>query len=169
MGLIRRTLIRVTIRDSEQTISFLTNDDMAPRLAAGCSVNPADLEELLLATETYQHGFAAIIMAELMEFDKRLKRDGPDFIHQAIDAARDTDEPVAMAFQVIDEPTEAEALRPRVCELLLIDLVDRLIEASENLEINRFDEVQVHTGQELTDKAVTYILPREWRLRPAAT
>jgi hypothetical protein len=71
-----------------------------------------------------------------------------------------------MAFQVIDEITEAEALRPRDCELMVIDIVEHRFETSEELKIHRFGEVQIHTGEELTEKTVTYILPKEWRIRP---
>jgi len=159
-------LVRVSIKDSEQTVTFLTSEEMVPRLVAGCSINPADLGELLAATETYQRGFAAAIMSDLMVFDKRLRRDGPGFIRQAIAAARESGQAVTMAFQVIDEITEAEALRPRESELLVIDVTGHLFETSEELEIHLFGEVQIHTGEELTEKTVTYILPKEWSIRP---
>jgi hypothetical protein len=72
-------LIRITIQDTQQTISFPGDEDTLLRLVAGCSVNPTSLAELLIASDIYQRGIAAAIMADLMEFDKTLHREGADF------------------------------------------------------------------------------------------
>lgn len=157
-------MIRVTVKDPEQTISFLAKAETMFRLVAACSINPANLGQLLIAAETYQRGLAASVMAELMEFDKALKREGSAFIHEAIAEAQDKGEALAITFQVIDESTKLEALWPRNCELVVFDLNKHLITASEGLEIPASGEVTIHSGEALTEQRVTYILPQSWTI-----
>ena len=98
---------RVTIKDSEQTISFLTGEGIAERLVAGCSANPDTIGELLLATDIFWRGVAAAVMASLIIFDKTFQHDGPV---QALDVATttSTDEQIVCgAFQVVDEQSAA--------------------------------------------------------------
>ncbi len=63
-------MIRITIKDARQIISFLSDEDIFLRLIAGCSANPSNLGELLIATEIYHRGITATLMGDLMEFDK---------------------------------------------------------------------------------------------------
>jgi len=133
---------------------------------AGCSINPANLGELLMATEIYQQGVTARIMVDLMEFDKMLRHKGPSFIHEAISSAQAQSETLEITFQVIDERTEREALVPRECELVVLDLAQHNIVASESLDIPFSDEVHIYNGQTRTNKTVTYILPQNWTIEP---
>jgi hypothetical protein len=157
-------LIRVTIIDAEQTISFLASQDSLLRLVAGCSVNPGDAGELLIATDLYQRGIASTVMAGLMEFDKLVQRQGPGPFREALEQAKLQEQPLTMTFQVIDEASQTEALQPRVCELAIIDLTSCTIRTSPGLQILPNSEVRIHTGQALTDKHVTYILPQQWKI-----
>lgn len=159
-------MIRVTVKDPEQTISFLAEVETMIRLVAACSINPESIGQLLMAAETYERGFTTRIMAELMEFDKALEREGPEFIREAIAEAKNNDEAMAFTFQVIDESTELEALQPRNCQLVVLDLPKHLITVSEGLEIPVSGEVVIHSGEELTEQRVTYILPQIWRIEP---
>ncbi len=160
-----RELIRVTIKDTEQTVSFLTNKNSVLRLVAGCSINPANLGELLIATDTYQRGIATAIMADLMEFDKAVSHGGSCFIHDAISAAQDKGEALETAFQVIDESTEREAMHPRACELVVLDLTQHTISASEGVTIPLSGDVHVSIGEGRTNQSVTYILPQDWTVQ----
>ena len=132
------------------------------RLVAGCSINPANLAELLIATETYERGIASATMADLMKFDKALSHKGTGFIQDAISAALDKGEMLEAAFQVIDESTERQAMHPRACELVVLDLTQHTISASEGVTIPISGEVYISTGEELPNQAVTYILPQDW-------
>jgi hypothetical protein len=156
-------LIRVTIIDSQQTISFLASHDSLMRLVAGCSSNPGDTGELLIATDLYQRGIASAVMAGLMEFDKMVQRQGPGAFQEALEQAKQQEQPLAMSFQVIDETSQEEATQPRACDLAIIDLTSCKIRTSPNLEIPSSGEVRIHTGEKLTDKHVTYILPQQWQ------
>jgi hypothetical protein len=160
-----RELIRITIRDANQTISFLANLDTVLQLVAGCSIDPKNLGELLISTDTYHSGFARAVMADLMEFDKSLSREGSHFIHDAISLARAQGKTVDIAFEVFDEKTELEALQPRECELVIFDLTQHLIEVSKGLDIPRAGEVYIRTTNGKTVSTVAFILPRNWTIQ----
>jgi hypothetical protein len=157
-------LIRVTIIDAQETISFLASQDSLLRLIAGCSVNPGNVGELLIATDLYQRGIASAVMAGLMEFDKMVQRQGPDSFRNALEQAKQQEQPLMMTFKVIDQASQAEATQPRACELAIIDLTSCKIRTSPGLQIPPSGEVRIHTGQTLTDKHVTYILPQQWKI-----
>lgn len=157
--------VRVTIDDGEQVVSFLAGRDTALRLVAGCAVNPRSLDELLLATEVYQRGIAAWLMADLMTFDKAWQREGEAYVQRAFGPHAGTEnQPVA--FQVVDELTEAAAHAPAEGGLIAIDLPAHHVGVAGDVEVLREDQVLVHTGERLTDQAITYILPREWEVEP---
>ncbi len=157
-------LVRITIIDDRQTISFISEEDTVLRLVAGCTINPSSLDELLIATDIYQRGLAAVVMADLIAFDKLLDRHGFGFIHQQISQARDENQPFEMAFQVVDDITEEEATKPRKCDLLLIDLVTRTIRATQDLDIPSAGEVHIRIGDVETERRVSYILPKDWEI-----
>lgn len=158
-------MIRVTIQDIDEAISFLTELPTVMRLIAGCSINPTSLEELLVATDIYQRGLAASLMADLMEFDKALHREGTDFIHQEIAQAQQAEQPLTRTFQVIDETTRTESRRSQGCSLVIIDLNARHIQASPDLDILRKSSVHVQIGETETNRMVSYILPAEWEIK----
>jgi hypothetical protein len=157
-------LIRVTIIDEQQTISFLASHDSLMRLIAGCSSNPGDTGELLIATDLYQRGIASAVMAGLMEFDKMAQRQGPGAFQKALEQAKQQEQPLEITFQVFDEASQEEAIQPRACDLAIIDLTSCKIRTSPGLEIPVSGEVRIHTGEKLTDKHVTYILPQQWKI-----
>lgn len=157
-------MVRVTIKDAQQTISFLSETATMLGLIAGCSINPADLRELLIASDIYQRGLVAGLMADLMTFDKELHRQGADFIHQAIIQAVQDGQPLDMSFQVIDEITQNEAFQARNCFLAIIDLTARAIRKSHDLEILPEGEVRIWIDGAETNRLVRYILPQGWTI-----
>jgi hypothetical protein len=159
-------LIRITIKDAQQTISFPGDEEALLRLVAGCSVNPTSLAELLIASDIYQRGIAATIMADLMEFDKTLRREGPDFIHTLISQAQEQGQPLDLTFQVFDEVTGKVASQPVAGELVLIDLVAQTIRASAGVHIPTAGEVRIRAGDTARNPKVTYILPHNWTVQP---
>ena len=149
------------MRDREQTISFLAPPAIADRLVAGCAANPTTVGELLLATEVFQRGIASNVMASLMEFDKALHRLGPASAYEVIMATKG-EGTVQNAFQVVDNQTEVAAFLAVDRGLIILDLRARTIRASENLQVMASGEILAHSGDELSDRAITYILPQEW-------
>lgn len=159
-------MLRITILDEKQTISFLAEETTMLRLIAGCSINPADLGELLIASDIYQRGLAAELMANLMDFDKAVHSQGPAFIHQACSQAEQAGRDLDMAFQVIDEITQEEAMRSRLCPLVVINLSARTIRTSPDVEILPAGEVRIQIGGVESERRVSYILPQEWKIEP---
>lgn len=145
-------------------ISFLAEEATMLRLVAGCSINPADLSELLVASDIYQRGLAAELMADLMDFDKAVHYRGPAFIHQAIAQAKETGKELEMTFQVIDDVTQEEAMHSHLCPLVIINLNARTIQTSPQVKIRPEGEVRVQIGDVESERRVSYILPREWKI-----
>lgn len=158
-------MIRLTIKDQEQSVSFLTDRETILRLVAGCSVNPVDLGELLLATEIYQPGITAGLMAGLMTFDKRLRREGLAFIREGINEASASGQPLTWPFQVVDEASRQEAFVPRACDLVVFNLTQKTIETSEGVHIPVTEEISIHSGEGMTSRKVTYVLPQDWTIK----
>jgi len=159
-------LIRITIRDTQQTISFPSDEDILLRLVAGCSVNPTSLAELLIASDIYQRGIATAIMADLMEFDKTLRREGSDFIHTMISRSQEQGQSLDLTFQVFDEVTAQVAAQPEGGELVVIDLAVQTIRASAGVHIPTAGEVRIRAGETARNPTVTYILPQDWTIQP---
>ncbi len=159
-------MIRITIQDAGQTISFPGDEDTLLCLVAGCSVNPTSLAELLVASDIYRRGIAASIMADLMDFDKTLHREGPDFIHAMISRTQEGGGPLDLTFQVFDEVTRQAATQPVTGELVVIDLTVQTIHVSAGLHIRAAGEVRIHAGGTARKPTVTYILPQNWTIQP---
>lgn len=155
-------IVRLTISDSEQTISFLGGVPTAMRLVAACSMGPRDLGELLVAAEVYQPGLTRGLMAELMAFDKEFIRSGLEFIHDAMRQAREAGQPFPRPFQVLDEVTARESVDARLCPVVAIDLGARRIRTSTDLEVPTSGEVWIDDAQQAPGRAVTFVLPKPW-------
>lgn len=158
-------MIRITIVDREQTISFLVSPETSQRLIAACSAGPDNLGELLIAADIYQRGIAAAVMADLMEFDKSLHQNGSAFIQTALNQAKDGQEAFLPAFQVVDAITAQKAYDPVDGELIAIDLTSQAIRHSAGLEIPRSGEVNVEAADKSPLPSVTYILPEKWTIQ----
>lgn len=131
---------------------------------AGCSVDPATVGDLLVATDIYEPGLTTRVTAELMVFDNSVRREGPAFVQEAVGKSRESQEPLAMTFQVIDEVTEGEALRPPGYPVVVFDLPEKVIRRSAGLELSAAGEVRIHDRDGATNRTVSYFLPKGWRI-----
>ncbi len=156
--------IRITLRDTEQTISFLSNEDTLHRLIAACSAEPTTVAEVLTAADIFEQGLAARVMAELMEFDRTFQSEGLEPIHRAMHEAAQNGRPFEGAFQAVDRLTKQEALRPAHSDIVLIDLIDRQIGLAADLTIETTGEIRLKTKAGVTDRKVTYMLPQSWKI-----
>lgn len=157
-------MIRVTLKDPQQTISFLTGEDIARRLVAACGANPGTAGDLLLAAEIFHQGIAAAVMVELMAFDKALLRHGTAQAAADPQTGEEANKLVRDAFQVVDEDTRARAFTATQHPLLVFDLPQRTIQAPAQLDIQPSGELLAHSGNQLTGRAITYVLPKQWTL-----
>lgn len=155
-------MIRVTLKDPEQTISFLTTADIARRLVAGCAARPDTAGELLRATEIFQRGIAVAVMSSLMNFDKALLQRDAAHARQSLETPSPDDALVWGAFEVIDAETESLSNASATGGLLRLDLHHRAITVVGDFSVESEGEILAHTGDELTDRAITYVLPKTW-------
>lgn len=157
-------MVRLTLRDAQQAVSFLVEEEVLRRMVAACSTNPSTLEGFLLAAEAYQGGITQRVFDELMEFDRVCAREGLSAVQRQIQAARQRGEQYPFAFEVVDEVTEEESRAARGTGLVLIDLTQKTIRTSPGLEMPVYAEIQLHDGTELTGESVTYRLAAEWKV-----
>jgi hypothetical protein len=148
-------MIRISLHDPHQTISFLASEATARRLVAACASRPDTIGELLVAAEVFEPGIATTIMADLMAFDKAIERHGPAYAAGAAAQGR--------PFQVVDDATAATARTPAGGALLLIDVAARRIHPSPTLAIPREGELLAQDDSP-TPRRITYTLPREWAI-----
>jgi hypothetical protein len=148
-------MLRITLHDPHQTISFLAAEETARRLVAACASRPGTAGELLVAADVFEPGITTSIMAGLMAFDKALQRQGPAYAAEAAAQGR--------PFQVVNDATAAAARTPAGGALLLIDVAARRIQPSASLTIPREGEVLAQDDSP-TPRRITYTLPREWQL-----
>jgi hypothetical protein len=156
-------LVRVTVIDSTRVVSFLCSDDVPARLVAGCSSNPATLEELLLATEAFQRGITRAVFDGLIEFDRRLARgESAQVQGEALDSA---DGLITGVIEAGEAALVHQVTRhSEAWTLLVIDLPHLVCHASPKLALERRATVQVHDGRSVTIQSVTYELPGAWSL-----
>lgn len=156
--------VRVTVKDQEETVSFLVEQGTLPRLVAACSISPASLGDLLVAADVYERGIAVHVMSELMEFDNAVRNQGLDHFRKTLKRARQRNELFERTFLVMDQLSRLEALRARGCPLVLFDLPERSICASDELGLTASGEVRIRDGEVTTDQTVSYFLPEGWSI-----
>src|SRR5579884_794519 len=106
-------MVRYTVKDHDKTISFLDDQDLAPRLVAACAADPNLLEDLLMATEPFQPGIVATVTHALLRYDSALRTQATL--------------PLFAAFEVADRASCAMAELPDRDGLVVIDLPARTI------------------------------------------
>ena len=151
---------RVNVIEPDRTVSFVVDAETLPRIVAASSADPSTFDQLLVATEAYQRGFASQVMDALMDFDRATAGEDDDAVRSQIEAGRFD------AFEAADA-----ALAERVANgdgVMSIDLAAKTITLSPGLDVPRAGDVFVHDGRDATDKSVTYELPRSWTFHSGA-
>jgi hypothetical protein len=101
-------VLRYTVRDSEKTVSFTGERELAPYLVAACASKPALFEDLLLATQRFSPEIVQRVMNQLLATDR------------GIEAG--VDPSLFDAFEVFDETTARRAMKPEADGIITIDL-----------------------------------------------
>jgi len=156
--------LRATVRDGDQTISFLVAPHIVRCLVAGCSINPATIGDLLVAAEVYLPGLARRVMTELMAFDNAIRRHGAEHARDLLRAAEQDSQGPGITFQVVEEASRREALEAGRRPLVVFDLTRKVIHASPGVELTAAGEVHVYEGERRTGQTVAYFLPAEWTI-----
>jgi hypothetical protein len=158
-------LMRFTIVDRAGKVSFVGPCEALEALVAGCSRQPATLEELLEAAAVYNPALRESVLSGLAVFDENNSPRNFRNIRAALDYCRPADLPV---FRVLDERTQEAALTPVKAGVVVFNLVDRRIVQIQNTynEIRRRGRVRLSEDGRLTNRVRRYELPADWSLVP---
>jgi len=142
-------VLRFTIHDSEKTVSFTGDAELAAHLVAACASEPDLLEDLLLAAERFSPGIVRRVMKELLAADK------------AIEAG--VDPSLYDAFEVVDETTARRAMKSGREGNVNIDLVRHAITGSTNIRssLGARGSVRVRLDEGL-ERETVYALSQNW-------
>ncbi len=162
-------VMRFTVIDPQATASFVAPCSALKALVAACALAPANVEELLSATEPYDSDLKEYVMNGLAVFDEHNTNGSHDQIHSAISYADEQRSHHQIpAFRVVDPVTREASLQPVMAGLVLFNLKERRIIQVQNTyaEVRREDRGRIHKDGEPTKKLYKYRLPMEWQILP---
>lgn len=157
--------MRLTVIDQSGTASFVAHSSAALALTAACASNPTTLDDLLTASQRYDHGLRGIVLRGLAIFDEHNLPDQLDTIHRQLSELPPREVP---PFRVFDAITLEASLRPVRAGVILFNLpAQRIVQIENTYEpLNRTGEVNFHNGKFLSIRLVPYELPPTWSIVP---
>ena len=158
-------VIRCTVVDGGGAVSFIAHADVLSALAAACSANPSNLDELLEGADSYYRNLKEQVLNGLAMFEERNVKGNYQAIHQALRFSAPHEHPV---FRVVDEVTREASLRPVKAGAVIFNLrAKRIVQIINTYqEIQRRGRARVFDGSGLTDAVYSYRLPEDWALVP---
>jgi hypothetical protein len=165
MDIVKLDDIRLTIVDTEGTVSFIAHASAAVALVAACASNPTTLHELLDASTRFDRGLRDKVLNGLAVFDEHNLPDNLSDIHQQLQALAPRNTPV---FRVLDPITREASLRSVRSGVVLYNLPARRIVQIENTyePLASSGEVNYHNGKFLSIRLVHYKLSPDWTIVP---
>jgi hypothetical protein len=159
------TVMRLTIIDRDESVSFIAPGHGSKVLAAACSQRPADLAGLLDAAESYDADLIRYVRDGLATFDEHNTPDRYDAIHARLSADPPSRTP---PFRVVDDVTRAASVQPAGAGLILYNLPARRIIQVQNSysTILRRDRGRIRAAGRPTRRLYRYELPGDWSLVP---
>ena len=152
--------MRITVHDTEKTVSFLGEVELAPYLVAACTMGPAHFEALILDVDSYQPGIAARVSGALLAFDAGPVPDGPHSLGEA-PAPPGT-------FEVRDARAARRAAEPDGEGVLTIDLVARRIGGWIQADPPAASGMITARGLDGQERTIFYALDAGWSVDVAA-
>lgn len=143
-------MVRLTIHDSEKTVSFLGDEHQARCLVAGCASEPDLLEDLLIAAEPHCPGNVANVIQGLVRFD-----------HAITDQHTLT---LSGPFEVMDPGMDRVAYIPDRSGLLAIDLADKAISSTlgSGVLLGGRGSIRIERVTSGLDRETIYALSDAW-------
>ena len=165
MDIVKLDDIRLTVVDSEGTVSFIAHASAAVALAAACASNPTTLRELLDASTRFDKALRDKVLNGLAIFDEHNLPDNLNAIHEQLETLAPRHTPV---FRVFDPITREASLRPVRSGVVLYNLPARRIVQIENTyePLAPSGEVNYHNGKFLSIRLVPYKLSPDWTIVP---
>lgn len=158
-------LMRFTIIDAQDKVSFVAPCHSLEALVAACSRGPKTVQELLELSRPFAD-LAEYVQSGLAVFDEHNLPGNFEAIHEALDYCRPQELPV---FRVVDERTRQASLQSVRAGVVLFNLIDKRIVQIQNTyaEIKRKGRVRVLEGRSVTNRVLRYELPSDWTLVPS--
>ncbi len=165
MDIVKLDDIRLTVVDTEGTVSFIAHASAAVALAAACASDPATLRDLLDASTRFDRALRDKVLNGLAVFDEHNLPDNLSAIHRQLETLAPRETPV---FRVLDPITREASLRPVRSGVVLYNLPARRIVQIENTYelLAPSGEVNYHNGKFLSIRLVPYKLSPEWTIVP---
>lgn len=158
-------VMRLTVIDCLGSVSFIAPCHSLKALVAGCSAQPATLDELLAAAEPYDARLRAYVLGGLAVFDEHNIEGHYETIHAALATLRPHETPV---FRVTDDLTREASLQPVKAGLVVFNLNEKRIIQIQNTyaEVKRVDRGRVRNNGLPTKQIYRYKLPSDWTIVP---
>ena len=158
-------VMRFTIIDGEQAISFVDTCDMLAALVVTCAEDPRDIDELLSKCNRYAPGFCNWARNGLAIFDEHNAPGRLDAVHEELRTLPPHEVPL---FRVLDETLREASLQPVKAGVVLFNLPERRIVQIHNTwaEVNRRGQLPVVGDSPDRPRYIAYELPEAWSVRP---
>ena len=158
-------VMRLTVVDSQGTVSFIAHSSAAVALTASCAGDPTTLDELLTTSQRYDRGLRGRVLEGLEVFDRHNRADDLRIIHGLLATLPPRDLPV---FRVLDPVTRQASLESVRAGVVLYNLVGKRIVQIQNTyePLARMGEVNYHNGRFLSIHQEPYELPPHWSIVP---
>ncbi|MGI8553943.1 MAG: hypothetical protein ACR2PL_24630 [Dehalococcoidia bacterium] len=158
-------LLRCTVIDEHGGVSFITDGDALPALAAACAQNPRDLDEFLRITDRFYHDLRERVLNGLAVFDEYNLHGHYEAIHLAFAYCAPDEQP---AFRVVDDVTREMSKQAVKAGVVIFNLPAKRIVQIQNSyrEITRTGRARVFDGRAHTNSIFSYRLPRDWAIVP---
>lgn len=158
-------VIRFTINDDSGAVSFVGPCHAIKMIAAACSRQPRNLNELLHYTRPYDADFVDSVRSGLAIFDEHNTPEHPEAFHRLMDEVPTSELP---PFRVLDAATRKASLEPAATGLIIINLSQRRIIQVQNsyADVERTGRGRVRHGGRPTSMLYHYSLPADWRIVP---
>ena len=159
------SLMRYTIVNGHDGVSFVGDEFMLPALVAACAGNPSSYEGLLDAAHEYDRRPRDQVRNALSVFDEHNVPGSYEAIHRALAQSQPVYTP---AFRIVDEQTRQASLQPVKAGLVIFNLKARRIIQAQNTtgDVERSGKAQHHNGRQWTARVHSYELPDTWSIVP---
>lgn len=158
-------LLRITLIDSQGTISFGAPGHMAKMMAAACAHNPTSIEQVLGSLSTLDPASAESLKHGLARFDEFVVRDDATSIDEWLAQNDPLD---GTPFRLIDARLREATLTPLPLGVIMVNLPDKRIVQIENRygALLRKDRGRMRRDGEPIGQMYRYELSPEWSLLP---
>ena len=158
-------VMRFTVLDEHETVSFVTHSSALMALVAACADDPSSLRELLEFSKRYDRTLHNYVLNGLAVFDEHNIPENHASIHHQLKTLPAQDIPV---FRVVDDLTRDASLESVKAGVVLFNLPRKRIVQIQNMyeAIERAGIVNYHNGRFLSRQEFTYELPPGWTIVP---